>query len=153
MEVSLQVKLTVKLSTPVLGTLPDRPAARLAGNDAHLSCSPTHEPEDKPEGYGKDWCHDSERSIAPTPSAVVEPGFTKLGTSLDMMMLVYVQPTFRKGTYEGVDNVGESSERHPDQTVLHKRGIGDENVEDVIDAVHAGPVDDLRSAKGLDVLA
>ena len=70
-----------------------------------------------------------------------------------MMMLVYVQPTPGKGTYKCVDNVGESSKRHPDQTVLHKRGIGDENVEDVVDAVHAGPVDDLRSAKGLDVPA
>jgi len=70
-----------------------------------------------------------------------------------MMMLVYVQSTFWKWTYEGVDNVGESSKRHPDQTVLHKRGIGDEDIEDVIDAVHACPVDDLRSAKGLDVLA
>ena len=82
MEVSLRVELTVKLGTPVLGALPNRPATRLARDDAHLSCSPTHEPEDEPEGYGEDWCHDSERSIAPTPGAVVEPGFTKLGTSL-----------------------------------------------------------------------
>jgi hypothetical protein len=54
---------------------------------------------------------------------------------------------------KSVDNVGKSSEGHPDQTVSHERSIGDEDVEDVIDAVHAGPVDNLRSAKGLDIVA
>jgi len=58
----------------------------------------------------------------------------------------------KRRSRKGIDDIRKTCESHPDETILHKRSIGNEDVEDIVNSVHAAPVDDLRSAECLYVL-
>lgn len=114
--------------------LEDRPAALLPGNNTLLLCSSVHQEEDDPEGDADERRDDGKSSIAPAPGAIIEEALTQLGTR------------------KSIADVWCTCERKPDEAVPQQGCVRNEDGENVVNAVHASPVEDLSCGVGLNVL-
>lgn len=116
-------------------TLQKRPVTLPHHNSAVLLRPPIHHPEYDPERGAHDRRYDGESSIAPAPR-----GFSQ-------------ESRRQYRARERVAQIRAHRDADPDQSILHERGVCDEDIENVVHAIHADPVKDLGCSIRLDVLA
>ncbi len=127
--------LTIELDAVVFDRLQESPSALLFYNNTLLLSTTAHDVEDKPERNAHEWSNDRKSTISPSPSRAIQEALTQLRTS------------------KRIDNVRTCRESKPNSTIPKIRGIGDENIEDVVHSVHSAPVEDLGCSVGLHVPA
>lgn len=126
---------TIELNTVMLDGFQESPATLLLNNDALLLSASTHQIEDEPEGDTHEWRDDGKSTISPPPGGVIQKALTKLRTS------------------KLIDDIRRGRESQPDSTVPQVRGIRNEDVENIVHAIHSRPVEDLGCSVGLHILA